>query len=110
MKDLVEYIVKQIVNNPDAVVVEQSQNNGDVNLLLTVAPEDMGIVIGKGGQTIKAVRKLLVIRAMAENARVNLQIAEPEKDGEPTEQSSPAEPAQPQNEQALLGKDTQNEN
>lgn len=77
MKDLVEYIVKQIVNNPEAVVVEESQGSDTVNLRLTVDPTDMGIVIGKAGQTIKAIRKLLTIRAIADNTRVNLELAEP---------------------------------
>lgn len=78
MKDLIEYIVKQIVNNPDAVVVEEIEDNGLTNFTLSVDPADMGIVIGKAGQTIKAIRKILLIRAMAENKRVNLQILEPE--------------------------------
>lgn len=76
MKDLVEYIVKQIVSKPDLVIVEERNEDGRVNLTLTVDPEDMGIVIGKMGQTIKAIRKLLIIRAMAENSLVNLQLIE----------------------------------
>ena len=77
MKDLVEYIVKQIVNNPDSVNVTEENQDGNVNLVLTVDPADMGLVIGKSGQTIKAIRKILTIRAMAENVRVNLQLVEP---------------------------------
>lgn len=77
MKDLVEYIVKNIVNNPDDVQVEEQKEGSDVNLLLTVNPEDMGVVIGRAGQTIKAVRKLLTVRAMNDNVRVSLQIVEP---------------------------------
>ncbi len=79
MKDLVEYIAKQIVTNPEAVVVdEQIGEDGSVFLTLTVDPVDMGLVIGKGGQTIKSIRKLLIVRAMGENKRVNLQLFEPE--------------------------------
>lgn len=77
MKDLVEYIVKGIVSKPEAVEVDEQKEEGDVNLTLKVDPEDMGIVIGKAGQTIKAIRKLLAVRAMAENVRINLQLAEP---------------------------------
>ncbi len=77
MKDLVLYIVKGIVSNPDAVDVVEENNSGDVNLLLSVDPADMGVVIGRSGQTIKAIRKILTVRAMADNVRVNLQINEP---------------------------------
>ncbi len=76
MKDLLTYIVTGIVNNPDAVVVEESETEGNVELTLTVDPADMGIVIGKGGQTIRAIRKLLAVRAIAENVRVNLQLVD----------------------------------
>ncbi len=78
MKDLVDYIIKNIVTEPDVVLVEETSSNGEVNLLLTVAPADMGLVIGKGGQMIKAVRRLLTVRAINENVRVNLQLNEPE--------------------------------
>lgn len=77
MKDLVEYIVKGIVNHPDDVQVDENNQGGEVYLVLNVNPEDMGIVIGKSGQTIKAIRKILTVRAMAENARVYLQLGEP---------------------------------
>lgn len=79
MTDLVEYIAKQLVNHPDDVQVTEDRNGSDVNLSLDVNPEDIGIVIGKSGQTIKAIRKLLIVRAMAENVRVNLRVNEPEQ-------------------------------
>lgn len=84
MKDLVEYIVKNIVTEPDKVELLESLENGVLELRLSVDPKDMGIVIGKGGQTIKAIRKLLVVRTMAENQMVNLSLVEPEsqKDSE----------------------------
>ncbi|MBI2595846.1 KH domain-containing protein [Candidatus Daviesbacteria bacterium] len=92
MKDLVEYIVKQIVNNPDDVSVDEENSEGRVNLTLGVNPEDMGIVIGKGGHTIKAIRKLLIIRAMADNSLVNLQLAEPADSGKnPTAKDKPGQ-------------------
>lgn len=77
MKDLLEYIVKNLVSNPDAVVIDELEDAGNVNLNLTVDPSDMGLIIGKSGQTIRAIRKLLTIRAIAENVRVNLQLTEP---------------------------------
>lgn len=74
MNELLEYIVKSLVSKPEAVRVEEQRSGEEVNLLLTVDPEDMGMIIGKGGQTIKAIRKLLITRAMAENLKVNLQL------------------------------------
>ena len=57
MKDLAEYIIKQLVNNPDAVSIEETTEGGEVNLLVTVDPSDMGIVIVNSEQTIKAIRR-----------------------------------------------------
>lgn len=79
MKELVEYIVKQIVNHPDDVAIDEANDNGSVSLSLTVNPEDMGIVIGKSGQTIKSIRKLLISKAIVDNVRVNLALSEPAK-------------------------------
>ncbi len=77
MKELLEYIVKSLVTNPDAISIEEQAAEGNVNLNLTVDPADMGLIIGKNGQTIRAIRKLLTVRAIAENVRVNLQLVEP---------------------------------
>lgn len=77
MKDLLEFIVKNLVTKPEAVAVEEQSEEGNVNLNLTVDPSDMGLIIGKNGQTIRAIRKLLTVRAIAENVRVNLQLVEP---------------------------------
>ena len=103
MNELVEYIVKSLVSNPDAVKVEQSEENGEVRLLLTVDDADMGMVIGKNGQTIKSIRKLLTVRAMAENVRVYLQLNEPEggkpreeKEEEEAKEQAPAEKSEPE--------------
>ncbi|MBI2018661.1 KH domain-containing protein [Candidatus Daviesbacteria bacterium] len=77
MKDLLNFIVTSIVTKPEALNIEEDNQEGTVNLTLTVDPSDMGLIIGKGGQTIKSIRKLLIVRAMAENVRVNLQLNEP---------------------------------
>lgn len=78
MKDLLSYIVTSLVTKPEAVSIDEENVEGSINLNLTVDPSDMGLIIGKGGQTIKSIRKLLIVRAMAENVRVNLQLIEPE--------------------------------
>lgn len=77
MKDLLEYIVKNLVSKPEAIKIDEQKSNGEVNLVLTVDPLDMGLIIGKGGQTIRSIRRLLTVRAIAENVRVNLQLSEP---------------------------------
>ena len=77
MKELLDYIVKNLVTKPKEIAIEEQTENGNINLTLSVDPSDMGIIIGKSGQTIRAIRKLLTVRAIAENVRVNLQLNEP---------------------------------
>ncbi|OGE30675.1 hypothetical protein A3C59_03095 [Candidatus Daviesbacteria bacterium RIFCSPHIGHO2_02_FULL_36_13] len=78
MKDLLSYIATSLVTKPEAVLIDEHTDGGNVNLTLTVDPTDMGLIIGKSGATIRAIRKLLTVRAIAENVRVNLQLSEPE--------------------------------
>ena len=77
-RDFVEYVVKQIVENPDEVEVSREVDEMGVLLTLKVAKDDMGKIIGKSGQTAKALRTLLRIVGSKNNARVNLKIVEPE--------------------------------
>lgn len=81
MKELVEYIVKALVTKPDQVEVEETNQPGSVELSLKVDPSDMGLIIGKGGQVIKSIRKLLTVRAMVENVRISLYLVEPPTTG-----------------------------
>lgn len=74
----VEMVVKAIVDNPDKVTTERTVDERGVLITLTVAPEDMGKLIGKEGRTAKAIRTLLRVLGAKNNARVNLKIAEPE--------------------------------
>ncbi|HQU08229.1 MAG: RNA-binding protein [Parcubacteria group bacterium 21-54-25] len=73
----IEYVVKALVDNPDAVNVVRSVDEMGVLLTLTVHPDDMGKIIGKDGATAKALRILLRVVGMKNNARVNLKINEP---------------------------------
>ncbi len=73
-----EYVVKSLVVHVDAVKVKRSVDEMGVLLTLDVHPEDMGKVIGRSGNTAKAVRTLLRVVGMKNNARVNLKINEPE--------------------------------
>lgn len=77
MKDLLSYIVTSLVTKPEAILIDEKSSDGNLDLILTVDPIDMGLIIGKGGQTIRSIRKLLTVRAIAENVRVNLQLSEP---------------------------------
>lgn len=78
MKDLLDYIVKSLVSEQDSVSIDESADDNSITLNLKVDPKDMGLIIGKSGQTIRAIRKLLIVRAMAENPnlRVNLNLLE----------------------------------
>lgn len=74
----VEFVVKAIVEKPEEVVVERVVDEMGVLITLKVGKEDMGKIIGKGGQTAKSIRTLLRIIGSKNNARVNLKIVEPE--------------------------------
>ena len=78
-KDFVEYVVKQIVEHPEDVVVEREIDEMGVLITLKVNRDDMGKIIGKSGQTAKALRVILRIIGSKNNARVNLKIVEPEE-------------------------------
>jgi predicted RNA-binding protein YlqC (UPF0109 family) len=76
--EFLEYVVKAIVDNPDAVKVTRDVDERGVLIMLDVAPEDMGMIIGRQGSTAKAIRTLLRSIGARSNARVNLKINEPE--------------------------------
>lgn len=73
-----EYLVKSIVENPEKVEIGRKVDEMGVLLTLKVAPQDMGLVVGRQGSTAKAIRSLLRIVGIRNNARVNLKIEEPE--------------------------------
>ena len=77
-KDFVEFVIKSIVTQPDKVVVTRSVDSMGVLITLQVAKEDMGKVIGRSGQTAKAIRILLRVIGAKSNVRINLKIVEPE--------------------------------
>ncbi len=77
-QQFVEFVVRSIVNNPDDVRTERKVDERGVLITLHINSEDMGYVIGRQGQTARAVRTLLKIVGAKENARVNLKIYEPE--------------------------------
>lgn len=74
MRELVELIAKSLVDNPDAVQVNEISGEQSVILELKVAPEDMGKVIGKQGRIAKAIRTVVKAAATKENKRVVVEI------------------------------------
>ena len=66
MKELVEHIAKSLVENPEAVVVTETEEEDRIELFLQVAPSDMGKVIGKQGRIAKAIRSVLKAAATKE--------------------------------------------
>jgi len=83
MEKLLELVVKSIVQRPKKIKIEKEtvpadrqEKEGFVNFRLKVDPEDLKIVIGKRGRTIRAIRNLLRLRAIKEGIRVNLELEE----------------------------------
>lgn len=96
-QEFVEYVVKEIVTNKDAVKVERSIDEKGVLLELTVDPADMGVIIGKEGKTAKSIRTLLRVLGAKNDSRVNLKIVEPEGSERPqrAERSEAADTEEP---------------
>ncbi len=76
VKELVEYVARFLVRNPEAVSVTETLRDGVPTLELRVADEDLGRVIGKEGRTAKALRAILNVAAARKNQRVILDIVE----------------------------------
>jgi predicted RNA-binding protein YlqC (UPF0109 family) len=76
MKDLIEYIAKHLVENPDAVAVNEIEGEKTLIIELGVAPEDIGRIIGKNGRTARALRTILNAVAMKQDRRAVLEILE----------------------------------
>ena len=91
-KEFLEYIVKELVDNPKDVKVERKVDEMGVLLSLKVNPEDMGQIIGREGSTAKAIRNLVRIVGLKNHARVNLKIEEPEGGRAPRPERKEASP------------------
>lgn len=86
-----EFLIKALVDHPDDVKIKRTVDEMGVLMTLDVNPDDMGKVIGRQGNTAKAIRILLRVVGMKNNARVNLKINEPAggRVFAPREESSP---------------------
>jgi predicted RNA-binding protein YlqC (UPF0109 family) len=76
MKELVQFLARQLVNNPDAVEVNEVHGDTASVLELRVAKEDLGRVIGKQGRTVKSIRTILNAVASRTNRKIVLEIIE----------------------------------
>jgi predicted RNA-binding protein YlqC (UPF0109 family) len=82
MKELLEHIVKAIVNNPEAVSIEEKESvdfPGLTILTINVAEEDKGVVIGRRGRTINSIRDLITINAIRNDKRVKVLIKDDDR-------------------------------
>ena len=76
MKKLLEFLVKSIVSHPQAVRIEEQKEENYLNLILKADPEDLKIIIGKNGRTIRALRELTRVKAINQGKKVNIEIQE----------------------------------
>jgi predicted RNA-binding protein YlqC (UPF0109 family) len=77
-REFLSFVVKSLVDNPDDVQIDRKVDEMGVLLTLSINPADMGKIIGRQGNTAKAIRTLLRVIGMKNNSRVNLKINEPE--------------------------------
>ncbi len=75
MKDLTLYLIQNLTTRPESVVVEEKEENGITSLIVKVADEDKGRVIGKEGRIIKAIRALVGAAAAKQGKRSHVQIS-----------------------------------
>ncbi len=75
-KELVEFIAKSLVDSPDAVSVQEVQEDDATVMELTVAKEDLGKIIGKQGRTARAIRTILGAASAKAKRRIILEIME----------------------------------
>ena len=76
MKELLTYIAKNLVDNPDAVEVTERQGDGEILLELRVASEDMGKVIGRQGRIAKEIRALMRSVAQRQGKKLSVDIVD----------------------------------
>jgi len=74
VKELLEYLARELVDDPDAVEVTETEDERGTLLQLRVDPEDMGKVIGKGGRTARAIRAVVKAAAVREGVHASVEI------------------------------------
>lgn len=86
MKELLEFVVKNIVDSPDKVSVEESEEEGIVLEKITVNETEIGRIIGKGGKVVKSLRTLAKIYSLKQGQKFYLEINEPKQTNESSTQ------------------------
>ena len=76
MAELLAYLARELVDDPDAVTVETEEREGALVLLLRVAPDDVGKVIGRAGRIARSLRAIVRASAVRDDRRVLLEIVE----------------------------------
>jgi len=80
MKEFVQYLIETIAKHPEAVSIEEQQiDTTYIRELVTVHPEDMGLVIGRSGKTIQSVRELAKAKAIKDGVKVDVELVEPDR-------------------------------
>lgn len=78
MKDLLHFMLASIVEKVDSISIEEKEDDGFIEFVISVDPSDMGKVIGKNGKVIRAIRNVVKILAMKEQKRIKISLAEQE--------------------------------
>jgi predicted RNA-binding protein YlqC (UPF0109 family) len=76
MRELVDFLVSELVDDPDAVEVTESEDDRGMRYTVRVAPDDMGKVIGKGGRTANAIRAIVRAAAARQDTNAYVDIAD----------------------------------
>jgi len=84
MKQLLDYVIPNIVNYPDEVVITEDNTPSGIILSIKVHPEDMGRVIGKGGKVIKAIRQITRILAIKQGVKVHIDVVDSDNPSHPS--------------------------
>lgn len=79
MKELLEFIAKELADEPDAVEVTEIEDDRGTLLQLSVADGDMGRIIGRGGRIARAIRSVVKMAAIREDRRVAVEILDPDE-------------------------------
>lgn len=75
MRELLEYILKNIIDN-DKITVSESEDDGNITLTIHAPQDEIGRIIGKSGKVINAMKQLVKIQAIKENKRVEIDVEE----------------------------------
>jgi predicted RNA-binding protein YlqC (UPF0109 family) len=76
LEDLLLFLARSLVDEPEKVEVEGRETDSRVDLTLRVAPDDVGRVIGRGGRIVKAIRTVMKAASVKANKRVNVEVAD----------------------------------